>query len=206
MYDDYASGMSYDLMTESSYRLLAWYASQFQDVSLINIGTQTGLSAYALAYNPKNTVYTFDKISSQDQVIHPTIKNRSNICFHKAIPREHSFQREDIVLPREDVILEYSSQSWIEILLKTPLIFLDLDSHEGTHEWAFYQFLKQIGYRGLLLCNGIWAFKGIRDHFWSQIPIEQRYDLTHLGHQSGTGLISFGASIIINHPQIGINN
>lgn len=173
-YDDFVGSVDPDLLEVSGrehYRLLAWFSTMYHHVPLIDIGTHTGLSAYALSFNSQNQVYSFDIV---DQVTHPIIRGRQNL----------SFQITDL--------FDSAQQSlWIPTLLKAPVIFLDVDPHNGHMEIEFYHFLQRIHYQGLLICDDIWYFKGMRDFFWSQIPYTIRHDLTQWGHWSGTGLINF---------------
>ena len=174
-YEQYLSGVNYGKMYDESgqehYRLLAYLSTLFDHQEIFDLGTQTGTSAYALAYNPNNLIHTFDIV---DQVINHVIKNRDNIKFHIC-----------------DLFTEEGRQIWLSRLLAAPLIFLDVDPHNGVMEYAFYQMLCQHGYKGLLVCDDIWFFKEMRDRFWSQIPDDQKYDLTPFGHWSGTGVITF---------------
>ena len=62
-------------------------------------------------------------------------------------------------------------------------------------ETEFYNYLKKINYQGFVICDDVWYFKEMRDNFWYKIPYEYRYDLTHLGHWSGTGIFTFNNNI-----------
>jgi len=56
-------------------------------------------------------------------------------------------------------------------------------------EIEFYNYLKKIDYKGFNICDDIWLFKEMRDNFWYKIPDKYRYDLSNIGHFSGTGII-----------------
>jgi hypothetical protein len=65
-----------------------------------------------------------------------------------------------------------------------------------------YEWLKQNDYKGIIIYDDIYLKKGhavdgfdttTNDmvEFWNKIPNEYKIDLTHVGHWSGTGLVSF---------------
>jgi len=155
------------------YKLLAYLSSLFNDSNIFDIGTHRGSSALALSYNSSNKIYTFDLI---DKIQHgeKSIKNKSNIFFST------------------DNLLDMKErEKWESKILSSPLIFLDIDPHEGKLEYQFYEYLLSKNYKGMLVCDDIYYFKGMRDNFWYLIPTEHKTDITHLGHWSGTGVISF---------------
>ena len=72
---------------------------------------------------------------------------------------------------------------------------MDVDPHNGKIEYEFYNYLKSINFKGLLICDDVWFFKEMRDNFWYKIPNEEKLDISKYGHWSGTGLINFGEKI-----------
>jgi hypothetical protein len=52
-----------------------------------------------------------------------------------------------------------------------------------------------IGYNGFVVCDDIWHFKDMRDRFWYKIPYFNKFDLTELGHFSGTGIFTFNNNV-----------
>jgi hypothetical protein len=75
-----------------------------------------------------------------------------------------------------------------EDLKKCPLIFLDVD-HDGLYEDIFYNHLKSINWSGILVLDDIHLNDEMKQ-FWNQID-EEKYDITPIGHWSGTGLVYF---------------
>lgn len=151
------------------YRLLAYLASQMNGQTIIDIGTHKGGSALALSVNPTNTIYSFDIQRKAP------LRDLPNLSFELAnlwdpVVRKH----------------------WAPKLLSAALIVLDIDPHDGPMEFEFYEWLRDSGFKGLLLCDDIWYFKPMRDNFWFKVPTEHKLDITALGHWSGTGLIAFG--------------
>lgn len=172
-YNEYASNIDADLLGATGkehYRLLAYLSTLFKGQNIFDIGTNHGHSAYALAYNNENQIYSFDIVNN---VYNPKVLSKSNIQF--------------VICNLWD---QQSRQSWLQMLLDSPLIFLDVDPHNGRMEYAFYQLLLEHNYQGLLVCDDIWHFKDMRDNFWSLISPQVKYDLTSKGHWSGTGVIA----------------
>jgi predicted O-methyltransferase YrrM len=89
-----------------------------------------------------------------------------------------------------------------ENILKSDLIFIDIDPHEGILEYEMYLWLKNNNFKGIIIFDDIHLGKGHSANgyretqesmqtFWEKIEDEYKMDLTHLGHWSGTGLVSF---------------
>jgi len=160
---------------DQHYRLLSYFSTLFNGRNIIEIGTHLGESAIALSYNINNIVYTFDIIDK----VSPEKKERENI----------KFIIDDIMTNSQN------REKWKEILLSSAFIFLDVDPHNGIMEYDFYLFLKENGYEGFVICDDIWYFKDMRDNFWYKIPDQFKYDISHLGHWSGTGIFTFNKNI-----------
>jgi hypothetical protein len=162
------------------YKLLSYFSTLFNDAVIIDIGTHHGSSALALSYNTRNTVYSFDIM---DKVGNQKVRAKENIFFSM------------------DNLFESAGQEkWKDTLLSAPFIFLDVDPHNGRMELDFYTYLKGINYKGFIICDDIWYFKEMRDNFWYKVPSAERYDLTHLGHWSGTGIFTFNREITFPKP------
>ena len=160
---------------QEHYRLLKYLGEQVQNAEIFDIGTWMGASALALACNTSNVVHSFDL--------------------------EHKFslpKRDNIVYHLENIVTDTPSrEQWKSRILASPLIFLDIDPHEGKDEYIFYEWLRDNQYRGALVCDDIHYFEDMRNNFWSKIPDEYKTDLTSQGHHSGTGLVRFtNASVI----------
>lgn len=151
------------------YRLLKYLGDEVNNAEIFDIGTWMGASALALACNKSNIVHSFDlehKFS---------LPKRNNIVYHL----------ENIVndTPRRE--------QWKSRILASPLIFLDIDPHEGKDEYIFYEWLRDNQFKGALVCDDIHLFDDMRNNFWSKIPDEYKTDLTSQGHHSGTGVVRF---------------
>lgn len=150
------------------YRLLEQLASTFSYCTLIDIGTHKGMSAYALATTSTNKVLSFDIVKKDG------LPTKPNIEYHT-----------------DNLMTPEGRAKWKDTLLGSPLIFLDIDPHDGIDEYVFYEWLRDNKYSGILVCDDIWYFKGMRDNFWYKIPTELKQDATAIGHWSGTGIVRF---------------
>jgi len=154
---------------QQHYRLLSYLVSQLAPGStVIDIGTHMGSSALALSVNPAVTIHSFDI----QRKVH--LRDLPNVNFELA-----------------DLWEETVRDHWQKTVLGSAMILLDIDPHDGGMEYEMYEWLKASGYKGLLVCDDIWYFKGMRDSFWFKIPSEEKVDITAVGHWSGTGVISF---------------
>jgi hypothetical protein len=157
------------------YRLLSYLSSKFNNIKIFDVGTFLGYSALALSYNENNTVYTFDICNF---VTNENIKNRLNIKFLY-----------------ENLFDESVQPKWVDTIKECPFIFLDVNPHNGLMEMQFINFLRKINYDGIILCDDIHLNPEMRDIFWECIPKDYKYDITKLGHWSGTGAITFNKKV-----------
>jgi len=74
-------------------------------------------------------------------------------------------------------------------LTKSLFIFLDV-AHDGIFENKLYNHLKEIKWKGLLLLDDILYHTVAMTEFWNNIT-EEKYDITKIGHWSGTGIANF---------------
>lgn len=150
------------------YKLLYWLCNQVNNSDIFDIGTHLGSSAAILAANKSNIIYTFD-ITKKGSM--PMLQN---ILYYL----------QDLTNPEVRKI-------WESKLLNSPIIFIDIDPHEGAREYDLYIWLKSKKYKGMLFCDDICLFESMRTHFWNKIPDVEKLDLTHLGHITGTGVVFF---------------
>lgn len=150
------------------YRLLEELSMRFSKATIFDIGTHKGMSALALSCNSMNRILSFDIVAKTG------LPQKSNIEYHT-----------------DDLMSVEGRTKWKDQLLASPCIFLDIDPHEGTREYEFYEWLRDNRYEGLLVCDDIWYFKEMRDNFWYKIPSEYKTDVTYRGHWSGTGFVHF---------------
>jgi hypothetical protein len=69
-------------------------------------------------------------------------------------------------------------------------LFIFLDTfHDGSFEDEFYKHLKEINYKGVVMLDDIHLNEPMKK-FWDSIT-EEKYDITSIGHWSGTGIVIF---------------
>jgi len=145
------------------YKLLKYISLQYNNIIILDLGTACGHSALALSQNKNNKIITYDLDKRSD-----LIDNISNI---------------------ERVLLDCNLID-NTIIESASVILLDIDPHDGSQEIRFYNKLKTTKFKGILFCDDINLNDGMKD-FWETV-IEEKYDISDLGHFSGTGLINFG--------------
>ncbi len=150
------------------YKLLAYLANQFDKETLLaDIGTYMGFSAVALAANG-HKVITYDVCDwipdEGDSVkTHPNITYKIMDCLND-----------------------------MDTLLKTELIMLDIDPHDGIQEPEIIEALRQNNFKGMLVLDDINLNRNMRE-FWENIP-EKKYDVGKYGHWTSTGIVLFDPS------------
>ncbi len=141
------------------YRLLMYISTLYNNEIIFDIGTNKSMSALALSYNKSNKVKTFDLVKVLDT--NPVVDNIEYILGDSTKDSD---------------------------LIKSNLIFLDVD-HDGIYEDIFYDHLKNINWKGILILDDI-KLNEEMDNFWNRIE-EEKYDITNIGHWSGTGMVIF---------------
>ena len=74
-------------------------------------------------------------------------------------------------------------------MLNSPLILFDIAPHNGKDERIFVDHLMRVGYKGTVIFDDIY-FNDEMKEFWNSVT-QEKYDITHLGHWSGTGIVYF---------------
>lgn len=159
------------------YKLLAYFAKQFQNSVIIDAGTHQGISAVCLANNPTNKVHSYDFYTV----------NRNNFFEYVG----NSLQHTPIGSQYPNIEFHNSNILSIEddLIKSTSLIFLNV-SHDGETEHAFIQKLVKANFNGIVLCDDILLNHQMIN--WFSSVSQKKYDITKLGHVSGTGAIVFG--------------
>lgn len=148
------------------YRLLAQISTWCNHQMIIDISVDDGTNAYVLGYNQNNQVYSYsDK------------------------PKTFLNKVENVTYKNDNVLNEYQSNP--NIILTSAIIFIDRNVTDAKNIYTLYEFLRDKGYNGLLVCDNIWSTKDMRDNFWSKIPVDIRYDMTNQGDPDGTCIITF---------------
>jgi predicted O-methyltransferase YrrM len=140
---------------------------------ILDVGTRDGLSALAFSYNLNNKVISYDLVEQGASNI-----KKENVEFK-------------IMDFRSDKSLNYKDIA---------VIMIDVDPHDGIQEKEMFKFLKDKNWSGLLILDDIlnnWpiAIPGANpqemNNWWNSIE-EEKYDVSHVGHYSGTGIVNLG--------------
>lgn len=163
------------------YKLLAWLSHNIDgERTLYDMGTLYGFSALALSANPRHVVVTCDLQDLVPAEVQ-TYKARPNITFAKK-----SCTDADV----------------LDAAAKSAVVVLDVDPHDGVTETQVVSMLEKRNFKGLLVCDDI-KLNHSMQYFWNRVK-QPKWDVTHLGHWSGTGLVCFdpdtAASIVIESP------
>jgi len=168
------------------YLFLASLGLQLQNKKIIELGTHKGVSSIALNYgnkknNNNNTIITYDICN----LLVPSIFDNTNIIFKMENLFDPSIRDQNM-----------------ENILSSDIIFIDIDPHEGIHEFEMYSWLKDNNYKGIILFDdihlgighmGVYTGNSMQQ-FWSKVDPKYKLDLTSVGHWSGTGLVCFNFS------------
>lgn len=151
---------------DSPFKLYAYLSTLFDGAIILDVGTEYGNSALALSYNQNNTVVSYNILEQGASNI-----NRENIVWK-------------IMDFREDESIDYDS---------VKMICIDVDPHDGNQEIEMFKFLQDKKWEGILIFDDIHVNDKMNS-FWDSIePIDStedvKYDITHIGHSSGTGII-----------------
>jgi hypothetical protein len=163
-FDNLMNDFSYLKNENEHYRLLAHISYLYDNELIIDAGTCQGHSCFALSQNENNLVYTYDIESKDIKYITDNYKN--------------------VIKKILDINLETD-----QILESAKIILLDIDPHSGTIEKIFYDKLLKTNFNGFLICDDINLNDGMRN-FWNSID-KEKYDISEIGHWSGTGVVNF---------------
>lgn len=157
---------------EEHYKLLNYLAKKLsegkQGAVISDVGTFCGSSALAFALaHPSVSVVTYDIMNPI-----PTANNIKTINNIPNIKRKYM-----------------SCQLDIPNIVKSDLVLLDMETHDGKQEKRFVELLMAGGYKGVMVVDDINTHQGMRD-FWSWIPLK-KLDVTQHGHWTGTGIVVF---------------
>jgi predicted O-methyltransferase YrrM len=144
------------------YKLLTYIGNSYNGITILDAGTCNGLSCMALAENPNNHVITYDIIDKDLPVF-----SKENVTFKK------------LDINKEDA----------ELVMSSSIIMLDIDPHDGIQETVFIKYLKEIKYKGYVICDDISLSTEMKS-WWASVDVE-KYDVSEVGHFSGTGIINF---------------
>jgi hypothetical protein len=172
-----ASAQKHLYPTIEHYRLLTYLSYQIDNICIIDAGTYHGLSAICLAQNNSNTILSYDLYA-----VNRNLSFGSDPCQFQHNPIGNSYK--NITFLNQNILLIDKN-----VLLSASIIFLDI-IHDGVSEKVFLDKLIEIGYRGILICDDIKMNQPMID--WFNSITYNKYDITDIGHITGTGLVVLG--------------
>src|SRR3990172_11267374 len=153
------------------YQLLAYLSTLINYGLLIDIGTYRGLSAVALGFNPTNLVWSYDIQKFDILCTLPNVQFFIHNLVDNMFPVSHA-----------------------------QLIHIDVLPHNGEQEDLFIKSLVKNHFQGIVVLDDI-NYKDWPElrRWWNQFDLDiPKYDLTDVGHFSGTGLLDFSRQVVIN--------
>ena len=148
----------------SEYRLYAYLSTFFKNTTILDIGTRTGGSALALSFNPQNKVRSYDLVEQGASRI-----EKDNISWNLG-----DFMKDEQI-------------DWDNV----SIVMIDVDPHDGSQERVMMDWLREKGWKGIMLHDDIGPGWPDIQLMWDEIP-EEKFDVTEIAHLSGTGLVNFG--------------
>jgi hypothetical protein len=146
------------------YTLLAYFSMMYDSCTILDIGTYKGCSSLALSYNSSNSIFSFD--------LNGASRNLSSY------PENVTYVVDNVINGKYD-----------DLIKSSPFILLDTD-HDGSFEHEFHSYLQKLKWTGLLMLDDIKLNNEMKS-YWNSIT-EEKYDISDLGHWSGTGIVKFG--------------
>jgi hypothetical protein len=155
-----------------AYKFYAYISTLMTNATIVEVGSRFGRSGLALAFNEDANVISFDILEQGASEI-----NRSNLLFIIG-----DFMNSNINWDLVDVIM------------------IDVDPHDGIKEREFMKYLYDQKWEGLLILDDIlpnWpriipgADPVAMNEWWNSIT-EEKYDVSEVGHFSGTGIVNIG--------------
>lgn len=156
------------------YRLLAYLSHGLKDALIIEYGTYRGLSAVCLASNPQNRAISVD------------IEDNCKII-------ERPENLKIVTNPQEVVFGYFCSTCEPQFQRAGDLVLLDTN-HDGIFERKLFDTFEKYNYKGAVILDDIHLTTeehgSAMPDFWASIK-QEKHDITHLGHWSGTGIVYF---------------
>jgi predicted O-methyltransferase YrrM len=175
------------------YMFFCGISSQLEDnTKILEIGTHNGNSTIALSYGiTQNKRIEIDTFDIKD-ILMPNCK--------KFIESEKL-----VNCHYENLFDNKTREEKKEFILSRDIIFIDIDPHEGILEKSMLEWLHKEEYKGIIIfddihlglnhsANDYRATKERMSDFWKGVDNNIKYDLTSVGHSSGTGLVVFDKS------------
>lgn len=169
---------------QGHYAFLGYLSSMQKHSVIIDVGTRWGDSARALASEASSIVYTFDIMNAADRIA------KANSCTVEALEEQlgnvQFFQNINIL----------KSRRGLAYLKVANVVLLDTlhQPDKNRFEYDFVDVLLSIDFQGILVCDDI-HLNSQMEKWWNSIKLK-KYDLTTVGHKSGTGVVDFSGNTV----------
>jgi len=183
------------------YALLSYLSDKYGDCRhLTDIGTRYVASSLALSSNPITPVWTFDLPSSIER--RKAFRWKGEQSWQNAVRQlnvDIVFHNVDLLTVAEDDFRRYMS-TWL-IMLDTAHLPYTLP-----FEREFMARLISIGYKGVLILDDI-HLNSEMEQWWKELKdsphagLYRMFDISHVGHFSGTGLLDFSGRVYVEDDQ-----
>mmetsp|Transcript_20788 Transcript_20788/g.57474 ORF Transcript_20788/g.57474 Transcript_20788/m.57474 type:complete len:360 (-) Transcript_20788:113-1192(-) len=184
------------------YTLLHYLASTYGRTDcrhLVDVGTRFVASSLALAAAAGHMVVTVDLPGSTERRL--AFRGRTQPAWIDAVR-----EAPGVVGPiqfKNVRLLEISTEDFTA-LMSTWLISLDTYHKPRTapFERAFLERLRSLSFQGLLLLDDIHLNDEMKE-WWTELQEHatewgyRAFDITHIGHYSGTGLLDFSGTVVV---------
>lgn len=152
------------------YKFLAYLSYFYEGARFLDLGSRWGGSAVALSANSLNKVHSYD-IAYQGQT---KIKRPNTKFFIQDIVTNLNFYPRDF-----DVIM------------------VDIGDHDGKLEDRLFTYLKVTDWKGVAIFDDVIHEWPKLTEVWESWEHPNKYDLTDVGHFTGTGVIDFSGNLEI---------
>ena len=183
--------------------ILVHLSTYFNDSIIVDLGTHTGNSATALAYNKSNKVYTYDvehRAEASEKFELEEFKNIEYIIGNCIENNWHGTVTSQAHAHAQNRIIPFKTDR--EIFLSSKLIFLDIDPHDGIQEAAVLNFLVENDWKGILVCDDIGHQHPPMHVWWNSIELPTYTIRNKYAALKGTGVVCFGGQEVLSEVRL----
>lgn len=179
------------------YPILSYLSATYGDCRhFTDIGTRYVTSSLAVGSNRKSPVWTFDLPGSKERKA--AFRGKTEEEWQKQV------RNVDVDIKFHNLDLMKVSDLELKKYLGTWFVMLDTHHYPDTNpfEREFFQRMLDISFKGILLLDDI-RFNHEMKKWWKELQDNSEkgayktYDVTKVGHHSGTGLVDFSGKITI---------
>eukprot|EP00756_Hemistasia_phaeocysticola_P065282 Hpha_TRINITY_DN8448_c0_g1::TRINITY_DN8448_c0_g1_i1::g.34563::m.34563 len=190
------------------YGVLWWIATHYAKrggALLVEVGSREGASSFALAADPRNTVFSYDLNSTADHIA-SVMNFRDELKAKKLGKKSDSpYNRSSVqsLIPNAHYISTNlmdltDPNNWRhqQVVLGSRVLLLDTyhEPESVPFEYGFIEFMDTNHYKGVMILDDI-HLNSEMERFWQFLVKKygprRAIDITPIGHFSGTGILDF---------------